>query len=285
MVVFLNGQFVPEAEARVSVFDRGFLYGDGLFETMLIANRVAFRAEQHLHRLWGGAGWLKLSIPYSQREVLGFIGKLLDANAQSEGLVRLTVTRGVGRRGYSPAGADHPTMAMSLHPFAVKTLEEDLSWRLATASVRLPAREHLAQFKTCNKLPQVLARAEAESAGADEALLLNTDGFVSEAASSNLFWVKDGTVCTPPLGAGILAGVTRAVVQEICQELQVEVCEQELTLEQLRQTDGVFVSLSSFGIVPAKELDGQPLRQSPRVSQIRSAYRKLVYEETGLLKS
>src|SRR5207237_8017976 len=138
-------------------------------------------------------------------------------------LLRLTLSRGIGLRGYSPKGAERPSLVMSLHSTTVIPSNGSLQWRLKTASVRLPANEPLAQFKTCNKLPQILARAEADTAGADEALLLNTDGHVVEAASSNLFWVRDQTVCTPPLTSGIVAGVTRTVVLEICSSLGIAV--------------------------------------------------------------
>src|SRR5204862_7913994 len=121
-------------------------------------------------------------------------------------------------------GANHPVLVMSLHPAPV--IDKPPQWRLLITSLRVPAREPLAQFKTCNKLPQILARAEAEAAGADEGLLLNTDGEVAEAVSSNLFWIQDNVVCTPPLASGILAGVTRAVVLDICQNLGLPAREQ-----------------------------------------------------------
>src|SRR6185295_13516940 len=134
----------------------------------------------------------------------------------------------------------------------------------------------LAQFKTCNKLPQILARAEADAVGADEALLLNTEGYVVEAASSNLFWVKAGAVCTPPLASGILAGVTRAVVMEICQKLRLEVRELNCRSDELSHADGAFVSLSSMGIVEAATLDGRPLGTSSVVESLQKSYVELV---------
>lgn len=283
MKVFLNGELVPEAEARVSAFDRGFLYGDGLFETMLVLNRKPFRCEQHLERLCRGAEWLRLPLPRPASELQRSIAELIAANELVNALLRLTVSRGIGPRGYSPSGATHPTLVMSLHPFSPDLLNEERGWRLATASIRVPAKDGLAQFKTCNKLPQILARAEAEEAGADEAVLLNTDGYVAEAASSNLFWIHSKTVGTPPLTSGILAGVTRAVVLEICERLRLEVREAQFTLPQLGNAEGVFLSLSSLGVVPAAALDGLPLPQSPIVEQIRSAFLALLRKETGFV--
>lgn len=280
MLFFLNGQIVPEEKAVVPVLDRGFLYGDGLFETMLVRDRIPFRWAQHLQRLQLGAQFLKLKLPYSVVELRGFVDELVAANRCPDALLRLTLSRGVGPRGYSPAGADHPTFVMSLHPLPAPTPGPAPTWRLITASFRLPAGERLAQFKTCNKLPQILARAEADAAGVEEALLLNTDGFVVEASSSNLFWIAESGICTPPLASGILAGVTRAVVEELCEGLRLPIRETTITRDKLLETDGVFLSLSSVGIAEAVSLDQRELRRSPLTSQIQAAYIALLQAET-----
>lgn len=280
MFIFLNGRLVPEEQAVVSVLDRGFLYGDGLFESMLVRNGVPFRWDQHLERLRLGAEFLKLRPPFAPVELRRFVEQLVTANQCPDALLRLTLSRGIGPRGYSPAGADRPTIVMSIHPLPSPALGPLPGWRLVTASFRLPAGERLAQFKTCNKLPQILARAEADAAGAEEALLLNTDGLVVEASSSNLFWIADGGICTPPLASGILAGVTRAVVEKLCEGLVLPVREKTITRDALLETDGVFLSLSSVGIAEAISLDRRELRRSPLTSNLRKAYTALVNEET-----
>ncbi len=254
MIVFLNGQFVPEEQAMVSVFDRSFLYGDGLFETMLVVKGTPFRWAQHMERLQRGCEFLRLQVPFSLAAIRGFADELIARNGMPDSLLRLTLSRGVGRRGYSPQGAERPTLVMSLHPAPAVPPREPPLWRLVTSSFRLPANQPLAQFKTCNKLPQILARAEADATGADEALLLNTDGFVVEASSSNLFWVQDDAICTPALASGILAGVTRSVIFELCQGLNLALCETSITPEALGKAQGVFLSLSSFGIAEAVAL-------------------------------
>ena len=280
MIVFLNGQFVPEEQALISVFDRAFLYGDGLFETLRIFNGRPFRWKQHLDRLQGGAQFLKIQVPFSAEALREFAAELVAKNQMPDSLLRLTLSRGVGLRGYSPKGADRPTLVMSLHPIPSCDPQELPGWKLVTSTFRLPADEPLAQFKTCNKLPQILARAEADVAGAQEALLLNTEGHVVEASSSNLFWIEGNTVCTPPLAAGILPGVTRAVVFEICRGLDLEVHECSAATEQLRQSQGLFLSLSSLGIVEGLEIDGHILNQSPLVQNFCSAYWSLVRSES-----
>ena len=269
MLVFLNGRFVPEEKAVVSVFDRSFLYGDGLFETLRVYGGKPFCWPQHLERLQRGAEFLNLRLPFAPAALQQFATELIEQNQMRESLLRISLSRGVGPRGYSPTGAEQPILVMSLHPAPASDLQQ---WRLVTSSVRLPAREPLAQFKTCNKLPQILARAEAEAAGADEGLLLNTDGEVAEAASSNLFWIQNNVICTPPLASGILAGVTRAVVLALCQALGVATRQLGILPKALLHTDAIFLSLSSLGVVEAVSLDGHSLRQSPLVAQIRQAY-------------
>jgi len=272
MIVFLNGQFVPEEQAVVSVFDRSFLYGDGLFEAVLVRNGKPFRWWEHMERLRKGGDFLGIKIPFGCKRLEKFASELITQNKMPDALLRLTLSRGVGLRGYSPKGADKPTLAMTLHPLPPVAR----GWRLVTASRRLPAGEPLAQFKTANKLAQVLARAEADAAGADEALLLNTDGFVVEGASSNLFWIQGGVICTPPMNSGVLAGVTRAIVVELCGSLALPVQQTTVTPDDLRVTDGVFLTLSSLGVVGAVELDGRQIAQSPFVEKLRCAYDELV---------
>ena len=262
MIVFLNGEFVPEEKAVVSVFDRSFQFGDGLFETMRVYRGKPFRWLDHIERLQRGAEFLKIRLPFAETELSRHVLELIERNRMPEALLRIALSRGVGQRGYSPKGADQPTMVMSLHP-APETEGPPPEWRAIIASPRLPANEPLAQFKTANKLPQILARAEVDAAGADEGLLLNTDGEIVEGCSSNLFWIQDGNVCTPPLASGILAGVTRLVVLEICQDLGLPNRKTGVTPAELYLTEGVFASLSSRGVVEIVSLDGRELNRSP----------------------
>lgn len=280
MIVYLNGRFIPEEQALVSVFDRGFLYGDGLFETLRICGCRPFRWEQHLQRLEHGAALLKISLPITPAALRAAVEELISRNRITEATLRLTLSRGIGPRGYSPKGAERPSLVMTLHPAPVLSATP-ARWRLVTSSFRLPANEPLAQFKNCNKLPQILARAQADDAGADEALLLNTDGCVVEASSSNLFWVANGAVCTPPLSSGILPGVTRAVILELCPQLGLTCREGRITPQDLIEADAVFISLSTMGVVEAASLDGKPLRSSPVSGKLKSAYECLIRQSSA----
>ena len=279
MIVFLNGQFVPEDQALVSAFDRGFLYGDGLFEGVRIFQGQPFRWAQHLERFQRGAEFLKIAPPFSSEALRRFAEELIAKNRMPDSLLRLVLSRGVGVRGYSPKGAERPTLVMSLHP--VPTSGPPQRWRLVTTPFRLPADEPLSQFKTCNKLAQILARAQADAAGADEALLMNTEGRVVEASSSNLFWLVDRAVCTPPLAAGVLPGVTRAVVFELCRTMGLAVRETSLPLPKLYGADGLFLSLTTIGLAEGVSLDGRPLARSAVVTELNQAYWNLAREETA----
>lgn len=281
MIVFLNGKFVDEREAVVSVFDRSFMYGDGLFETVCVRNRKPFRLEQHLARLQRGAEFLRIKMQFNEDVLSRFAAELITLNEIRDGVLRIHLSRGVGLRGYSIKGTNQPTLVMTLAPSELSSFDRLVQWRLMTSSVRLTSGLRVALFKTANKLLQIIARVEAEQAGADEALLLDTAGHVVEAASANLFWISGSEVCTPPVESGILPGVTRAIVLELCERLGLQCVERMLTPDQLRAQQGVFLTLSTLGVVEAIELDGQPLSKSDLTLQLWRSYCNLLERETA----
>jgi len=274
MMVFLNGQFVSEAGAVVPVNDRGFLLGDGLFETLRVVNGKPFRMAQHLERLARGADFLKIKLPFPPKELEKFAGQLVEKNQLPEAILRVTLTRGPGGRGYSIKDAAQPTLVMALHP--APSRDSRWEWRLITSSYRIPASDPLASFKTTSKILHVLARAEAEEKGADEALLINTNGEVAETAGGNIFWVYQDKICTVPTGRGVLPGITRAIVLEICQALGLQTNKRVIKPEALRHSQGIFVTQSALGIVPIVSLDGEPVASSPLVDQLAGAYDEML---------
>jgi branched-chain amino acid aminotransferase len=279
--VWLNGRIVPAAEATVSVFDRSFLYGDGLFETIRIYAGKPFAWADHWQRLEAGARFLSQSLPCSAEALAGAASELIARNAVQEGLLRITLSRGVGRRGYSPRGADHPVLVLTTHPAMANDPASPIRWRLMTSRFRVATGDALSVFKTANKLTHVMARAEAEAAGADEALLLNSDGHVTEAASANVFWLAGDVLRTPPLPAGVLAGVTRARVVDLAPAVGLRCEEVSVGPADLLAGDGVFLTLSSLEIVPVVSLDGVGLRDSPWPRRLHEAYRRAVALSTG----
>ncbi len=280
MLVFLNGAFVPEEKAVISVFDRGFLYGDGLFETIRVFNGGPFQWQRHIERLRAGADFLKIKLPYSASQLRPVADKLIARNKMPDSLLRIALSRGAGAPGYSPKNIGRPTLIISLRLAPKLDPKNPPQLKLVTSSFRTVPNDPLARFKTSNKLPQVLARAEAANAGADEALLLNTDGFVAEGTSSNIFWIKRGLVYTPPVAAGILPGVTREVVFEIGAGLGIPIQEKNIRLKELKQSDGLFLSLTSLGIVEAISLDGKSLKRAALTRRVRTAYMEITAQKS-----
>jgi branched-chain amino acid aminotransferase len=276
MVVFLDGEYVPEERAVIPVNDRSFLYGDGLFETLPIYKGVPFRWRAHMERLQQGLNLLRIKTSYSPAELEAHAKRLVELNAMPDAVLRLTVSRGSGARGYSIKLAQKPRVVMTLHPLSSRPAA---GWRLITSKLRVVAEDVIQQSKTCSRLRSVLARAEAEDQGADEALLLNERGEITEGAATNFFCIFEGPVCTPPLAAGILPGVTRAAVLEVCRELGIKTEERGIVPGEVQSCAGAFVTVSTMGVVDVVSLDSMKLAQSPVVARVRDAYWQLVERE------
>ena len=281
MIVLLNGEFVPESDAKVSVFDRGFLYGDGLFETLLIRRGVPFRWHQHMERFEIALELLKVRCPFDHATLRRFAESLVEKNNLQDAILRIHLSRGIGLRGYSPKGADTPTFVMSLHPAPAITPGEPPQWKLITARNPIAQDNPLAHHKSANKLHQVLARMEAEERGADEALLLNNKGEIAEATSANLFWIENGALFSPPSSAGALAGITRQAVIELASSAKLKFEEATAPPDRLLNSEGIFLTLTSLGLAAATSLDGRPLPQSPLIAKLHWEYWALVGVETN----
>jgi aminodeoxychorismate lyase len=273
MIIFLNGEFVPEEKAVISVFDRGFLFGDGLFEVMLVRQGKIFRWHEHLERFRSGVEFLKLTVPYSTDELFRFSMQLIQRNRMPDCLLRLNLSRGITARGYSPKNAVRPVIVLTLHPAPVLDGKRAPRWRIVTSSYCLPANDPLTGFKTANKLPEVMARAEADAADAHDAILLNPRGHIAEGTICNVFWVRENVVCTTPLSSGALPGVTRAAVLELCVKMNIAWREKNATPADLHRAQGVFLTNTSMGVVEVESLDGRKLRRSPLVKKLWAAYR------------
>jgi branched-chain amino acid aminotransferase len=257
MKFWVGDRLVPEDEAVVSVLDRSFLYGDGLFETAPIRAGFVFRWRRHLARLVSSAAALGISFPGGADAIERAAGAVLDANEAADGVLRLHLSRGVGRRGYSPAGAVSPVLIVTLHPPAPRPP----SPRLITATWRVMAGDPWAAHKTSSQIGRVMARAEAAERGADDALILNHLGEVAETAGSNVLWIRDGRLVAPPPVAGALPGVTRGALLELAADAGLEPEERTGSPVELAEADAVLVASSTFGPVEAASLDGRPLRR------------------------
>ena len=279
MIVFVQGEFLPEERAVVSVFDRAFRYGDALFEAVLVCNGKLFRWPQHFHRMERSAQFLKIAFPYSANELLAFARELISRNKLPDCVLRLQLSRGVGPRGYAPSGEEKPFVVMSLHPAPPRASLRGVAWKLTVSSFRVPAGDKLASHKTCSRLLQVCAATEARDRGADESLILNTANEVTEGSTSNVFWIDRGIVCTTPLTDSVLPGITRAAVLDVCDALGISRAERPIRPDQLAKMDGVFLSFTSRGIVETESLDGTPLRRSPLTLRLQQEFEALLARE------
>jgi aminodeoxychorismate lyase len=243
------------------------LYGDGLFETLRVREGRPLWWSRHLARLAQGAMFLRLTLPHSPAELRAAAGELIRVNELSDAVLRILLTRGSGARGYSAVKATSPTVAMTLHPVTAGPA----AVRLITSRHRVSPSDPLIGYKTANKLLAVLARMEAEDAGVDETLLLNTDGYLAEAAAGNIFWIEAGVVCTPRLSSGALNGVMRSVVLEACRERGWRTKEKRAKPGVLYEADGAFLTNSVVGLLPISALDGRPVRSSDWIGRLQQA--------------
>lgn len=254
MTLWLNGRLLTADEARIDPADRGFLLGDGLFETMRLRDGRALRLAAHLARLRAGAAVLGLPIPYDDDGLAAGLAALIAAAGAGEGSLRLTVSRGPGQRGLPPPADPTPTVLMTLGGLAPETPAH-----LVVATVtRRNEHSPLSQIKSLNYLDNILARMEAQRAGADDALMLNTAGRVAESTVANVFWVKDGQVFTPPLTEGALPGVRRAAIMAALPVVARAVVERAVAADELRGADEVFLA-NSLSVRPVATLDGRPV--------------------------
>ncbi len=268
-LVYLNGAIVPAEAARVSIFDRGFLYGDGVFETVRVQAARLICWTEHLARLERSLSMTGIALPEPVSNLTVRARELIDTNQCTDAVLRITISRGPGARGYSPRGAGPATVAMSLHP---RMAPPAAGIRVIVASLRLLADDQLGTVKTANKLRQVLARAEAEAAGADDALLVNQDGGLAEATGSNLFWIEGSRLITPPTRSGLLPGVARGLLLKTASAVGLEPVEAEGTIQSLHRADGVFLANVVSGPIEVTGVNGLELPRSSWFQKLRLGF-------------
>lgn len=263
MQVNINGELSSVEEARISPLDRGYLYGDGIFETMRSYGDEIFKLDEHLDRLYASAQAILLEIPYSKEELISEIERTLQANnlVGEDAYIRLSFSRGEAKIGIDPTVDVEPTLMIitkPLTPPSPKLYEE--GWEVITVPTR---RNQVAavspRIKSCNFLNNILAKAEAKLAGVDDGIMLNQQGFVTEGTVSNIFVVKDGILKTPPLSAGILAGITRRIVMDTADQLGITVEEENLTRHDFYTADEAFATVTSVEIIPVVKMDGREI--------------------------
>ncbi len=260
LLVYINGEFVPESEAKISIFDHGFLYGDGVFEGIRAYNGKVFKLWEHIDRLYDSAKAIDLEIPMSKEEFGKIILETLRRNGLRDAYIRPIVTRGVGDLGLDPKKCGRPTVIVITKPWG--KLYGDLYERglkAVTVTVRRNPPDALPpNIKSLNYLNNILAKIEANVKGGDEAIFLDANGYVSEGSGDNIFIVKNGIVMTPPT-VNNLKGITREAVVELIKELNVPFKEVNLGLYDLYTADEVFVTGTAAEIAPIVVVDGRKI--------------------------
>lgn len=280
MKIWLDGELVDQSEAKISVFDHGVLYGDGVFEGIRIYNGRVFRLEEHIRRLFDSARAIVLDIPWSYEEVIRATVDTVAANGLKDGYIRLVVTRGAGELGLNPYLC--PKASMFIIAATIKLYPEEHYTKglaLITCATRRPAPGALMpQVKSLNYLNNIMAKVEAIQANALEAIMLNEQGYVAECTGDNLFLIKNGVLLTPLISDGALDGITRAVILELSEKLGVPFREQSLTRYDVFTADECFLTGTAAEVIPVVSLDRRTIgsgNPGPLTLRFIEAFREL----------
>lgn len=261
MKVFIDGKYYAERDAKVSVFDHGLLYGDGIFEGIRAYNGRVFKLEEHIDRLFCSAKALLLKIPMSRAAISRAVVDTFRVNRVRNGYVRLLVTRGPGTLGLNPHRCKRPSViiiAGDIQLYPKSYYEKGLDIITVPTMRNLHSAVNPA-IKSLNYLNNILAKIEAVQAGVDEAIMLNESGYVAEGSADNIWAVQDGTLCTPPTHVGILEGITRKVLQELCEENKIPWREKNMVVHDLIKAEEVFLCGTGAELIPVVEIDKRPI--------------------------
>ena len=282
--VYVNGQYFPKEEAKVSVFDHGFLYGDGVFEGIRAYGGRVFRLKEHIDRLYNGARGIMLDIPLTKAEMTEVVLETLRKNELRDAYIRLVVSRGTGDLGLDPRKCQKPTVICITDKIVLypeKLYNEGME--IITAATRRNRPEGVnPQMKSLNYLNNIMAKIEANLAGVPEAMLLNTEDYVAECTGDNIFIVKDGVLITPPPFVGILVGITRNAIIELAEKIGVKVEEKVFTRYEVFTADECFLSGTAAEAIPVVKVDGRTIadgKPGPVTKKITEAFKELIKTE------
>jgi branched-chain amino acid aminotransferase len=284
MEVHIDGKFLPKEDAKISVFDHGFLYGDGIFEGIRLYAGNVFRLDEHLERLEMSAKAICLNLPWSRQEISDIVCESCRRNNLTDGYIRLVISRGVGDLGLSPRNCPRPSIIciadkINLYPAALYTE----GMRIITSPTRRISPAALPpMIKSLNYLNNILAKIEAQQHGFHECLMLNEQGFVAECTGDNIFLVHKGRLLTPASHAGALIGITRQVSMEIARELGLEVVETNLTRYDVWNAEECFLTGTAAEVIPVIEVDARVIgtgKPGPVTGRILEAFRRKAASE------
>ena len=280
MKIYIDGEFYDKENAKISVFDHGLLYGDGVFEGIRFYNGRVFRLDEHIDRLFDSARAIALNIGMEKSAVIEATLETIRQNKLQDGYIRLVVTRGVGDLGLNPMLCPKASMfiiASKITLYSADKYENGLD--VVTCSTRrIPHGALSPMVKSLNYLNNVMAKIEAQNAGAGEGLMLNEQGFVSECTGDNIFIIKNGVISTPPIAAGALAGVTRSVVFDLAAEFGIPIREPMMTRYDIFTADECFLTGTAAEVIPAVKLDTRPIgdgKPGPLTRRLIGGFREL----------
>ena len=278
--IFLNGKIISDADANISSADRGFLYGDGIYETLRSYNGKPFKLADHLERMRDSARQLKISFDYTNADIGERINELLENNHTQDAYIRITLSRGSGGGRLQMDDNIEPTTLIQLKPFSPydsKLYDEGMS--LVVSDYKRSTTCPISRYKSTNLLQSILRKEEANKKSAHETIVLNTDGFVAECVVSNIFMVSAGSVVTPSLDTNILPGITRRIVLDICKNSGILSSEEHFKIDVLIKADEVFITNSLMEIMPVSRIDDCKIGNSVTgriTQQLMNAYKRFV---------
>ncbi|MDD2866021.1 MAG: branched-chain-amino-acid transaminase [Candidatus Omnitrophota bacterium] len=261
MLIYFNGKLIKKEDAKVSVFDHGLLYGDGVFEGIRSYNCLVFKLREHIDRLYASAQGISLKVPMEKKQMEKAIIDTLKANKLKDAYIRAVVTRGEGDLGLDPRNCRRPTVFIITDKIALYPAE---LYHKGLKIVTVPTRRNIPealnpQIKSLNYLNNILGKIEAINAGAPEAVMLDQNGYVTECTGDNIFMVKDKVLVTPPVSVGVLNGITRGAVLEVAAKAGLKACERMVTRFELYIADELFLTGTAAELIPVVMIDGRQI--------------------------
>lgn len=284
MQVYIDGNWVDKNEAKISVFDHGLLYGDGVFEGIRIYGGTIFRLKEHVRRLYDSAKTTLLTIPMDEEEMAALLVEAVAKNKKTEGYIRLVITRGVGDLGINPATCPKASVIVIVDDISLYPAEHYANGiKVITASTRRNSPDALdPRVKSLNYLNNIMAKLEAQQAGCLEAILLNRQGKVAECTGDNIFYIRDGVLVTPASDQGALKGITRDAVLEAAEGAGMTTRATPTTLYDLYTADECFLTGTAAEMIPVTTIDGRTIgdgKPGPGTAKVRDAFQALVRKE------
>jgi len=279
--IYLNGEYVLKEKALISVYDHGFLYGDGIFEGIRIYNGNIFKCKEHLNRLYDSAKSIMLTIPLSYDEMMQVLIETVRKNELNDGYIRLVVSRGPGDLGLDPRRSPKANVIIIVEQLAIYSEEAYLNGlKTVSVSTRRNIPDALnPKIKSLNYLNNIMVKIQANLSGVGEAIMLNSQGYVAEGSSDNIFVVKRGVVFTPPCYCGALEGITRSAIIEICHKIGYQLKEEPFTLHDVYVADEVFFTGTAAEVIAVREVDGRIIgagKAGPVTTRLLQEFRSIV---------